>query len=56
VYWYSQPELPSLALTRPVTDLEEFEFRGTFHYLEALAVRVGAPSPKKLSISLQRSC
>jgi hypothetical protein len=44
----SQPESPSLALT----DLEQFEFQGTFQYLEALAARIGAPFLKKLSITV----
>jgi hypothetical protein len=44
----SQRESPSLALT----DLEEFEFQGTFHYLEALAARISAPFLKKVSITV----
>lgn len=44
----SQPESPSLALT----DLEEFEFQGTYDYLEALAARISAPFLKKLSITV----
>jgi hypothetical protein len=44
----NQPESPSLALT----DLEEFEYQGTFNYLEAFAARISAPFLKKLSVTV----
>jgi hypothetical protein len=44
----SQPESPSLALI----DLEDFEYQGTFNYLEAVATRISAPFLKKVSITV----
>ncbi len=46
-----KPKLASLDLT----NLEEFEFRGTSDYIEALAARISAPFLKKLSITLSDS-
>ena len=44
----SQKESAPLSLT----DLEEFEYHGTYNYLEALAAQISAPFLKKLSITV----
>ena len=44
----SQKESAPLSLA----DLEEFEYQGTFEYLEALAAQLSAPFLKKLSITI----
>jgi hypothetical protein len=46
-----KPKLASLDFT----NLEEFEYRGTSDYLDALAARISAPFLKKLSITLSDS-
>jgi hypothetical protein len=46
-----QPESVPLALT----ELEEFEYQGTFNYLEELAARISAPFLKKLSITVSNA-
>ena len=43
-----QPGTAQLALT----ELEEFEYQGTSHYLEAVAARISAPTLKKLSVTV----